>query len=108
MYFSHLIFFGSPYPFMLFMLISKFLLYSDSSDEVQSDDVLKTGPSTIDKRKRKKRYAKKPCNSEERLNLIVATPLKLFTIIMLLKCCLEILRKLERQGEHRLPKPFTF
>jgi hypothetical protein len=38
---------------------------------VQSDDVLKTGPNTIDKRKRKKRCAKKPCNSEERLNLIV-------------------------------------
>jgi hypothetical protein len=51
------------------MLISNF--FSASSAEVQSDDVSNTGPSTIDKRKRKKRYAKKPCNSEERINLIV-------------------------------------
>ncbi|KAM0869312.1 hypothetical protein ACQ4PT_040754 [Festuca glaucescens] len=42
-----------------------------SSAEVQSDDVSNTGPSTIDKRKQKKRNAKKPCHSKERLNLIV-------------------------------------
>jgi hypothetical protein len=45
---------------------------------VQSDDVSNTGPSTIDKRKKKKRYAKKPCNSEERLNLIVDHSAEMF------------------------------
>ncbi|KAM0919396.1 hypothetical protein ACQ4PT_008298 [Festuca glaucescens] len=49
-----------------------------SSAEVQSDDVSNTGPSTIDKRKRKKRNAKKPCHSEERLNLFVDHSAEIF------------------------------
>ncbi|KAM0907139.1 hypothetical protein ACQ4PT_016308 [Festuca glaucescens] len=49
-----------------------------SSAEVQSDDVSNTGPSTIDKRKQKKRNAKKPCHSEERLNLFVDQSAEIF------------------------------
>ncbi|KAM0836829.1 hypothetical protein ACQ4PT_062061 [Festuca glaucescens] len=49
-----------------------------SSAEVQSDDVSNTGPSTIDKRKWKKRNAKKPCHSEERLNLFVDHSAEIF------------------------------
>ncbi|KAM0920016.1 hypothetical protein ACQ4PT_007794 [Festuca glaucescens] len=49
-----------------------------SSAEVQSDDVSNTGPSTIDKRKRKKINAKKPCHFEERLNLFVDDSAEIF------------------------------
>jgi hypothetical protein len=103
----------SPYPlwFTLSFCFSCWylnFLYSASSAEMQSDDVSNTGPSTIDKRKRKKRYAKKPCNSEGRLNLIVDHSAEIFTISMLVKCCLKILRNQERQCEHRLPNLFTY
>ncbi|KAM0868672.1 hypothetical protein ACQ4PT_041161 [Festuca glaucescens] len=69
-----------------------------SSAEVQSDDVLNTSPSTIDKRKRKKRNAKKPCHSEERLNLFIDHSAEIFMISIWEICCSKILRNQERQN----------
>jgi hypothetical protein len=42
-----------------------------SKGEVHSDDTCNTGQSTIDKRKQKKRNVKKPCDSQEILQLNV-------------------------------------
>lgn len=47
---------------------------STNRGKESSDDVSNTGPSTIDKKKRKKRYVKKPCDSEELFNVNVDLP----------------------------------
>jgi hypothetical protein len=56
---------------LLHFLSFYFSVLVGSKGEVHSDDTCNTGQSTIDKRKRKKRNVKKPCDSQEILQLNV-------------------------------------